>query len=215
MKAIVVKKINEVVAVSHISSLLDKNSIESNPIAVANWKEFPYRPEVCFRIAHDGKNILLNYRVKENSIRARYTTTNSMVWTDSCVEFFILPSGQSEYYNIECNCIGVLCFGMGNDGLYRTPVTADVCNTIQRWSSLGTTPFEEIIGEVHWELSLIIPAGFLFKTDMKELSGQTMRGNVYKCGDELINPHFLSWCSIHTPTPNFHQPNFFGTFLFE
>ena len=39
--------------------------------------------------------------------------------------------------------------------------------------------------------------------------------NVYKCGDNLSQPHFLSWQPIHTDKPNFHVPQFFGEVEFE
>ena len=37
-----------------------------------------------------------------------------------------------------------------------------------------------------------------------------MKGNVYKCGDMLPHPHFLSFFPIHLPKPDFHRPDFFG-----
>ena len=35
-------------------------------------------------------------------------------------------------------------------------------------------------------------------------------GNFYKCADETMNPHFVSWSPIDLPEPNFHCPEFFG-----
>ena len=34
--------------------LLDGNGIEFQPLDVVNWKDYPYKPEVSFRIAHTG-----------------------------------------------------------------------------------------------------------------------------------------------------------------
>jgi hypothetical protein len=42
-----------------------------------------------------------------------------------------------------------------------------------------------------------------------------MRGNFYKCGDELGVPHFVSWTKIKTDSPAFHMPEFFGGLEFE
>ena len=42
------------------------------------------------------------------------------------------------------------------------------------------------------------------------LDGQKVRGNIYKCGDKLPVPHFISWSPISTPAPDFHCPRFFG-----
>lgn len=216
MKTVTVQKLEKnTISADQVTALLDTNKIPFQTIASLNWNEYPYLPEVSFRIAHNGTSIFLNYHVKEKSIRARYTKDNSMVWTDSCVEFFLLPADKKEYYNIESNCIGTLFFGIGEDGNYREPALPEFSNQIQRWSSLGNQPFEERIGDVEWELSLIIPTSSFFNGDIKNLSGQVMRGNFYKCGDDLVNPHFLSWNPINTKSPNFHLPEFFGTLLFE
>jgi hypothetical protein len=216
MKTVTIQKLEKnTISADQVAALLDTNKIPFQAIASLNWNEYPYLPEVSFRIAHDGTSIFINYHVKEKSIRARYTKDNDMVWTDSCVEFFILPSGKNEYYNIESNCIGTLFFGIGKDGSYREPAQPEFSNQIQRWSSLGNQPFEERIGEVEWELSLIIPSNAFFKGDIKDLSGQVMKGNFFKCGDDLVSPHFLSWNPINTKNPNFHLPEFFGTLIFE
>ena len=42
-----------------VPSLLDGNGIEFQPLDVVNWKDYPYKPEVSFRIAHTGREILL------------------------------------------------------------------------------------------------------------------------------------------------------------
>lgn len=216
MKTVIVQKIEKNnISANQVAAFLDNTKIPFHTIASLNWNEYPYQPKVSFRIAHDGTSIFINFRVKEKSIRARYSKDNSMVWNDSCVEFFLLPAGKKEYYNVESNCIGTLFFGIGEDGNYREPALAEFSNQIQRWSSQGNQPFEERIGDVEWELSLIIPISVFFKGDIKNLSGQIMKGNFYKCGDELISPHFLSWNPINTEKPNFHLPEFFGTLLFE
>ncbi|WP_221933402.1 carbohydrate-binding family 9-like protein [Flavobacterium sp. ZT3R18] len=216
MKTVTIQKLEKnTISADQVAALLDNNKVSFQTIASLNWNEYPYHPEVSFRMAHDGTSIFLNYHIKEKSIRARYSKDNSMVWTDSCVEFFILPLGENEYYNIESNCIGTLFFGIGKDGSYREPALTEFSNQIQRWSSLGNQPFEERIGDVEWELSLIIPTSAFFKGDIKELSGQVMKGNFFKCGDDLVTPHFLSWNPINTKNPNFHLPEFFGTLIFE
>ena len=67
---------------------------EINPchIACCNWPgEFPYAPEVSFRMFHTGDWLLLRFDVAENYTAALVTEDNGQVWTDSCVEFFIAP----------------------------------------------------------------------------------------------------------------------------
>ena len=91
-----------------VPSLLDENGIEFQPLDVVNWKDYPYKPEVSFRIAHTGREILLHYKVKEASVRAVASGDNGRVWEDACVEFFVSPEGDDRYYNFECNCAGRL-----------------------------------------------------------------------------------------------------------
>ena len=98
---------HSLVPAKDIPALLDENHIEFQAIDCVNWKDYPYRPEVEFRIAHTGDAILLNYRVKEESERAVAAEDNGRVWEDSCCEFFFqLPEGQEEniYDNLECKC---------------------------------------------------------------------------------------------------------------
>lgn len=79
--------------------------IEPLQLEIANWTEFPYKPDVSVLIAYNEKELFLQYQVKEHSVKAEVTESNGRVWTDSCVEFFLSPEGNDEYYNLEMNCI--------------------------------------------------------------------------------------------------------------
>ena len=109
-----VKKISAAnVEACSLPRLFDEEKIDFQPVQCVNWAEYPYKPKVNFRIAHTKNSILLHFKVKEASVRARYGTDNGSVWTDSCVEFFSIPAGDGVYYNIECNCIGTILIGVG------------------------------------------------------------------------------------------------------
>lgn len=168
-----------------------------------------------FRIAHTQNSILLHFKVKEESVRAKYGKDNGSVWTDSCVEFFSIPAGDGIYYNIECNCIGTILVGAGPVRNNREHAPKEVTALVQRWSSLGNQPFAERIGETDWEVVLIIPYSVFFKHQIDSLDGKEIKANFYKCGDELQTPHFLSWNPIQIEQPDFHRPDFFGTLEFE
>ena len=149
-----VKKISVAnVEVSSLPKLLDEEKIGFQPVSKVNWNEYPYCPKVEFRVAHTEDAILLHFKVTEASVRARYGEDNGSVWTDSCVEFFSIPAGDGIYYNIECNCIGTVLVGVGPQRNNREHAPADVTVQIQRWSSLGRTPFEERVEEVTWEVA--------------------------------------------------------------
>ena len=216
MKELYVKKISlKDVPVEAVPALLDAEKIAFEPIGTVNWKEYPYQPEASFRIAHTGDAIVLHYKVRENSVRATAAADNGPVWEDACVEFFSIPEEDSIYYNMECNCAGTLLVGVGSGRNGREHAPQAVMDGVQRWASLGRTPFEERIGECAWEVVLIIPTATYFKHEVKSLSGKTVRANFYKCGDKLQTPHFLSWNPIAVESPDFHRPEFFGTLRFE
>ena len=198
-----------------IPALLDASAIPFHSICCVNWKDYPYCPDVKFRIAHTGDGILLEYRVKEASVRAVADADNGRVWEDSCCEFFFQAPGDKEnYYNMECNCGETLLIGYGRKG-DREHASLDVTSTVQRWSSLGKAPFEERVGECEWQLALYIPAAAFFRHHIDSLDGMTAHANFYKCGDKLATPHFLSWNPINLPEPCFHCPEFFGSICFE
>ena len=215
MKELKVKKVSVLpVKADAVVELMDKEGVAFQPIDTVNWDAFPYRPEVFFRIAHTGDAILLHYKVKENSARARYSKDDDPVYKDSCVEFFVSPANDNIYYNLECNCIGTLLF-RGKENGEREIAPAGIPALIDRWASLGNTPFEEHTGEIEWEVALVLPYAAFFKHQISSLDGKTVRANFYKCGDDLPVPHFLSWNPIEAEKPNFHLPQFFGTLLFE
>lgn len=213
MKKLFVTDLRNVPAdVSLLGSVFDKEKVERHPVSIVNWKDFPYRPEVSFRIAHNGTNILLNFRVEEADVKAVCDKDGGKVWEDSCVEFFISFDQQS-YYNIETNCIGSVLVATGKDRHARTPLPESVLKRIKRFSSLGAMPLEK--ESATWELSLLIPLDVFADTGITDLSGQKATGNFYKCGDNQKTPHFISWNPIGSETPDFHRPEFFGDIYFE
>ncbi len=197
-----------------VPSLLDKEGIAFQPINHVNWSEFPYCPEVAFRIAYTDSCILLHFKVKEESVRAVYGKDNGSVWTDSCVEFFSVPGGDDIYYNIECNCIGTILIGAGAERENRVRANEDITHLVQRWSTLGNQPFEEKVEGIAWEVALMIPYQAFFLHQITSLEGKTIPANFYKCGDELKTPHFLSWNPIPIAKPDFHRPDHFGSLEF-
>ncbi len=216
MEVVEIKKIEaEVCQAVCLPGLMDSEGIAFQSIDKVNWKEYPYAPEVFFRMAYTEKALLLHYRVCEQSVRARYGKDNEAVWTDSCVECFFQPEEGGDYYNIECNCAGTLLVGVGKDRRHRERIDLSLIRKVQRWASLGTEPFEERPEMCCWEVALAIPPAVFVRHPELVFAGRTFRGNFYKCGDGLKTPHFLSWNPIETENPDFHRPEFFGELRFH
>lgn len=191
------------------------STLPANTIDTVNWTDaYPSKPEVTFAIAHNSDNILLQYRVKENEILAAVTADNGEVWTDSCVEAFI-SFDNAHYYNAEFTCIGKALLGYRPFGGKAIHGASDVMQSILRKSSLGNENREKQTGNFDWVLTLVIPRTAFWETNLKSFDGLNAKGNFFKCGDNLTRPHFVSWTTIDTPNPSFHQPSFFGDLNFE
>jgi len=217
MQTLVVQKLNQIVRNAvDIPAVFHSSGIVYTPVSNANWPaNFPYKPKVYFGAAHTGDALLLHYRVEEQSVRAVAQRDQEHIWEDSCAEFFFMPVDDGLYYNIECNCTGKLLVAVGRGRGERKPAPIEVMRNIDRWASLGSGSFDVRREPTAWELALRVPVADFFLHSLKSLDGLKARGNVYKCGDRLPVPHFISWNPIKTETPDFHRPEFFGEIIFE
>ena len=213
---IIPKLAQTVASAADIPAALLAAGITYTPITNVNWPEtFPYKPKVEFAAAHDGDDLLLHYRVEEQSVRAVAKKDHDHIWEDACVEFFIMPTADGLYYNIECNCTGKLIVAVGKGRNERQPAPAEVMQKIDRWASLGTEPFDVREEPTKWEVALRVPISTFFKHKIERFDGLKAKGNAYKCGDNLPVPHFISLNPIKTESPDFHRPEFFGQMIFE
>ena len=191
------------------------DGIEPQPIACCNWpEEYPYRPEVTFRMFHTGDRLWLRFDVAERYTKGEVTEDNGRVWTDSCVEFF-LALDDTGYYNFETTCTGRLLLAFRKEREHPTHATPDILGRIERYPSLGRETFAEREGDNRWSTVLAIPADVLFRHNVHSWCGVRATANLYKCGDELSHPHFLSWKPIENHKPDFHLPRFFADIEFD
>jgi len=186
-----------------------------NQISYVNWKEeYPFKPDVSFKIAHNGEYLFLQYFVKEKEIMAHVVVDNGPVYTDSCVEFFISFPDSFFYYNLELSCIGKALFGYRKDRKSPMYAEVDTMQSIKRYPSLGTEPFVLKKGNFKWNILVVIPASAYWQSGLTTFNGLKAKGNFYKCGDNLPDPHYLSWNPIYTPEPDFHRPEYFHEIVF-
>ena|SRR5690606_16842744 len=217
MKELLVHKIHHEgqTGISDVKKLLESNA-PLNAINVINWEKFDYTPEVQFRIGHVENEIWIVFYVREKHILAKRTATNSSTHKDSCVEFFIDPKKDGQYYNFEFNAIGTTHLAHGPVVQKRSFIDpAMIDSLIRTHSSLGTQPIDLQNGVHSWDLTVVIPAEILIHENTKTISGLIANANFYKCGDETIEPHYLSWNPVPVERPSFHQPQYFGRLVFE
>lgn len=182
------------------------SATESYAIANVNWAEYPYKPSVDFHLAHSDKAIAIMFQVTEDHVKAVAMENNGPVWEDSCVEFFVLAPDGKHYTNFEMNCAGTMLAALRTSRHDPEKFTQEQFAPIRRITSL---PHEQVDsraeGQSWWAIE-VIPYE-IFGFDKKP---ESLRANLYKCGDKCDQPHFLSWSPIGLPNPDFHCPEFFG-----
>lgn len=195
-----------------VSESLD--TLARNKIDQLNWKDFDHKPEVEFALAYTDREILLKYYVTEKYFKAEKTETNQNVFEDSCVELFISPEEDGIYYNLEFNGIGTCLMGSGTSRQDRTRTDPSTIKAIRRKASSGNRPVAEKKGRFSWTITIAIPFHVFFHHNIESLRGKTFRANLYKCGDKLMVPHYVTWNPVSTENPDFHRPEFFGSLIF-
>ncbi len=206
-----------------IISGLDASNVPFHSIDQNNWPQFSYNAKVSFRIAYSdiNKEIYIQFNVIEDDIKAEFGEDKGSPYKDSCVEFFSIPGNDGIYYNLEMNCIGKGTLAGGAERINRTRYDNDILNLIRRYPSLGYEAFKTRTlsdnGNMQhqWSLVLAIPYDVFTLSNIESLKNKTIKGNFYKCGDDMPTKHYLSWNPIETPKPNFHTPDYFGTLIFE
>ena len=179
-----------------------------------NWPEVAsYRPMAQFAIAYTSQAIYIDFLTRCNYLRAVNTENQSPVSQDSCVEFFLDPKGDGEYWNFEFNCIGAINASRRFTRPNPTRLNDEQLARVKRFPSVGTRPFCELEGLFTWNLLVVIPLD-LIGLDADNMP-QTMKCNFYKCASATSDPHYLSWNPIKTEKPDFHRPDFFGEISFE
>jgi len=189
-------------------------------VSHVSWDSYPDKPDVRIRIGWSGEFLLLKFIVKEREILGTFTQDGSDVYKDSCAEIFLSPENSDHYYNFEFNCLGTCLAQVGTQRENREILGTDILSGIRRISSLERSPYhkyhEGLVDEAEvWSLLLVIPSSAFVRDSISNFQGFRMRGNFYKCGDNLETPHYLSWNPVLTEQPDFHRPEFFGELWFS
>jgi hypothetical protein len=205
---------------------VDWAAVPAARIATYRWMAGGYEPAAEARMVFvPGFGFILRMHCQESHPKAVYTAYNQPVYTDSCLEFFAAwVAGDPRYMNMEMNARGTLlsCLGPGRGN--RIPVADLTGGQIPAVTgSLKEDGYPQGSGSLAsndgWHVTALIPTALLARIYGVPEShfgpGMTFRGNFYKCGDETPIPHYGMWNPVDTEKPDFHRPEFFGTFLVE
>ncbi len=147
---------------------------------------------------------------------ATYKNFADPVCLDSCMEFFAIWYGDTNYLNIESNSIGTMCIQYGASRESRR----DARRHLKLEDMFVMNPSVE---NGYWTLTMEIPIEKLQAFYGKGLtadtfvSGYSFTGNFYKTGGADItgNEHYAMWNEVMTENPDFHRPEYFGKFIME
>ena len=160
------------------------------------------------QLCHDGEALLVRMEAVESPIRATLTQPLDQVCNDSCLEFFFAPDGGDErYMNFEFNPLGNVYFGFGAGRPTR------VRQIVKNAEALfAPRPFTTENG---WGICWRIPFSLIRMYFPSFAPTGECAGNFYKCGDETVRPHYLSWAAMSSDKPDFHRRQDFGALRFE
>ena len=178
-----------------------------------NWPEWPEKPSCRFSLGWCREGLGILFDVEGRDLRARALEDNGSVWEDSCCELFIADPEDGPYYNFELNCIGTLLAAKRKSRSECRHLDPPSLNKVLRFSTLPREEIEIADEVMKWSNGMFIPFSLIGIDGSNP--PETLRLNIYKCGDKTAHPHFLSWAPIHMEKPDFHRPEFFGTAIIE
>ena len=170
-------------------------------IDTINWDEYSYKPLVNFAALYDEEFLYIRFSVEEQEVRMISDTDHQNIWEDSCVEIFI-EDHNLNYYNFEFNPKGKCYAAFGSSVVStRIPLNATQMSEIIRMPSEVE---RKDSNNFSWSLIIGIPFSIIGRKN-----DNRYKVNLYKCGDKLKIPHFVSFAPINTEYPNFHVPECF------
>jgi hypothetical protein len=191
-----------------ISSAMD--AVPRFPLSIMPWSYGGQAPSAFFSVAHSNHFVIVKYYIRNDIPEVRHYTTNSAVYEDSCVEFFIQFPGDQLYYNFEFNCLGVCLASVGSRKEDRTFFMESEVDKIGRFITLKRNQNNR----ADWEMIVTLPLSVFNHHSFTHLSSLSCKANFYKAGQLFGQPHYLAWAPIETETPDFHLPANFGEIIF-
>lgn len=174
-------------------------------VATLNWPElYDFNPGMQARILYSDFGLHVKFTTQEKPLLARATEQNGAIYKDSCMEFFFKPKAEDpRYINFEINPFATMYLAI------RTG-RKDAAFPAEDKKYFG------IVSEVEdgaWSLMFTVPFEFIDRN----FGGidKTFYGNIYKCGNETVHKHYVTYYPMNINPPDFHRPDCFGPFVLE
>lgn len=184
-------------------------SLPKAPISNVQWLEAE-GIQAWAQLCYDEKNLYVRLEAEEEHILKRYRGENDPVCMDSCLEFFFSAQEKgNRYFNVEINPYGACYVGFGRLRRQR-------CRLIHpRMKKL--LKIRTFVTEKGWGVEYAIPVWFLevYSPGFSLHPGKKLRGNFYKCAEDSVTPHFITWNKVDYYKPDFHRPEYFGQLIFK
>ena len=209
-----IKKINTDAINENTWSNIQPIKIENYP-----WDKTGYKPHTEVKLFYTDNELKIKFTSSEKQVRIHETNFNGSVWHDSCVEFFFSPDtkNDSRYFNFEITAAGVLLLQIGINGSERHSMTYINPDSFKIKAIVTQDNYKDFDDFKPWTVEYEIP--FIFIKDLfpnfEAKSGNSIKGNFYKCGNKTLTPHFGAWGNIVNEVPAFHRPQFFQDIIFE
>ena len=190
---------------------IDWLTVPAAPIDTYKWVDCTQMKSFAQLVYVEDYGFVCRMTCYEKDPAARYTKMDDTVCFDSCMEFFVNFGGK-KYLNLEGNSIATVCMQSGSSRSSRTAVNRKLPGGFKtiaekksdRWYLTYYLPMEEIQ---------------IFVPDVSAdtfVSGYAFSGNFYKtAGSQTGNEHYAMWNEVMTDNPDFHRPEYFGTFIME
>ena len=175
-------------------------------INIYRWQENNYTPKAQAQLCYNQSALAVRLIAQEANPRAIIQEDGGVVWTDSCLEFFVHPESDPRYLNFEINSLGKTLLSFGD-----RPNPGRISLIGKYLKEIRVTPERS---SVDWQVTFRIPFSML-REIYGDIDFSRLRANFYKCGDRTEFPHFGMWSEIHNDLPLFHLPQYFGTLLLD
>mgnify|MGYP006282286967 FL=1 len=182
-----------------------------------------HRPEARLKMLYDNDKIYGMFLVHDQYVGCTHTQYQSEVCMDASVAVFLEPKPGQGYFTLEMNCCGHFRAWYVEDPTPKNggfkkcrEIPWDHGHTLRVFGSMDGRVEPEIEEPATWHVEFSMPFAYFerYVGSLGDIPGQEWRGNFHKCAFGGSHPHGAAWAPLG-PENNFHQPDQFGTIVFE